>query len=120
MLGAGGFFDGRGLVAALAYGAAGIAMGTRFLLTHEVTVPDAVKQVYLETPVTGTVVTTQIDGVPQRVIKHRGDRPPRAVCPRAVANALRFRRLTGASLSGLAARGPGHAGAAATARGRRS
>src|SRR5204863_8920414 len=30
---AGGFFDGRGLVAALAYGAAGIAMATRFLLT---------------------------------------------------------------------------------------
>ena len=33
VIGAGGFFDGRGLVAALAYGAAGIAMGTRFLLT---------------------------------------------------------------------------------------
>ncbi len=44
VLGAGGFFDGRGLVAALAYGAAGIAMGTRFLLTRESTVPDAVKQ----------------------------------------------------------------------------
>ena len=33
VLGAGGFHDGRGLVAALAYGADGIAMGTRFLLT---------------------------------------------------------------------------------------
>ena len=33
VIAAGGFFDGRGLVAALAYGAAGIAMGTRFLLT---------------------------------------------------------------------------------------
>jgi NAD(P)H-dependent flavin oxidoreductase YrpB (nitropropane dioxygenase family) len=39
VLGAGGFFDGRGLVAALAYGAEGIAMGTRFLLTKESTVP---------------------------------------------------------------------------------
>ena len=57
MIGAGGFFDGRGLVAALAYGAAGIAMGTRFLLTQESRVPDAVKQMYLQTPVTGTVVT---------------------------------------------------------------
>ena len=47
VLAAGGFFDGRGLVAALAYGAAGIAMGTRFLLTSDSTVPDAVKQVYL-------------------------------------------------------------------------
>ena len=35
VIAAGGFFDGRGLVAALAYGAAGIAMGTRFLLTAE-------------------------------------------------------------------------------------
>ena len=34
VLGAGGFHDGRGLVAALAYGADGIAMGTRFLLTQ--------------------------------------------------------------------------------------
>ena len=34
VIAAGGFFDGRGLVAALAYGAAGIAMGTRFLLTR--------------------------------------------------------------------------------------
>ena len=47
MIAAGGFFDGRGLVAALAYGAAGIAMGTRFLLTSDSTVPDAVKEFYL-------------------------------------------------------------------------
>ena len=36
-----------GLVAALAYGADGIAMGTRFLLTQESRVPDVVKQRYL-------------------------------------------------------------------------
>ena len=42
VIAAGGFFNGRGLVAALAYGAAGIAMGTRFLLTHESTVPESV------------------------------------------------------------------------------
>lgn len=69
VLGAGGFVDGRGLVAALAYGAAGIAMGTRFLLTKESTVPQSVKEIYLKTPVTGTVVTKSIDGHPQRVIK---------------------------------------------------
>src|SRR3546814_20289313 len=40
VLGAGGFHDGRGLVAALAYGEAGIALGTRFLLTQESHVPD--------------------------------------------------------------------------------
>src|SRR6478609_5374317 len=52
---AGGFYDGRGLAAALAYGAAGVAMGTRFLLTSDSTVPDAVKQRYLEAGLDGTV-----------------------------------------------------------------
>src|SRR5205823_7605444 len=47
VIAAGGFFDGRGLAAALSYGAEGIAMGTRFLLTRESTVPDEVKQEYL-------------------------------------------------------------------------
>jgi NAD(P)H-dependent flavin oxidoreductase YrpB (nitropropane dioxygenase family) len=69
VIGAGGFYDGRGLVAALSYGAEGIAMGTRFLLTRESTVPDAVKQAYLDTPITGTVVTTAVDGFPQRVVR---------------------------------------------------
>ena len=44
-------------------------MGTRFLLTRESRVPDEVKQVYLATPVTGTVVSTAVDGAPQRVIR---------------------------------------------------
>ena len=48
VIAAGGFFDGRGLAAALSYGAAGVAMGTRFLLTSDSTVPDAVKQRYLD------------------------------------------------------------------------
>ena len=39
MIAAGGFFDGRGLVAALAYGASGVAMGTRFLLTRTARCP---------------------------------------------------------------------------------
>jgi NAD(P)H-dependent flavin oxidoreductase YrpB (nitropropane dioxygenase family) len=66
---AGGFFDGRGLAAALAYGAAGIGMGTRFLLTKDSTVPDAVKQKYLERDLTGTVVTTKVDGMPHRMLR---------------------------------------------------
>jgi NAD(P)H-dependent flavin oxidoreductase YrpB (nitropropane dioxygenase family) len=69
VIAAGGFFDGRGLVAALGYGAAGIAMGTRFLLTKESPVPDAVKQFYLAKAVTDTVVTTKVDGVPHRVLR---------------------------------------------------
>src|SRR5882757_4432724 len=59
---AGGFYDGRGLAAALAYGAAGIAMGTRFLLTSDSPVPDEVKRLYLERGLDGTVVTTKVDG----------------------------------------------------------
>ncbi|MEO6206241.1 MAG: nitronate monooxygenase, partial [Mycobacteriales bacterium] len=55
VIAAGGFFDGRGLVAALAYGAAGIAMGTRFLLTSDSAVSDAVKQVYLGKGVADTI-----------------------------------------------------------------
>ncbi len=69
VIAAGGYFDGRGLVAALAYGAAGIAMGTRFLLTSDSPVADAVKAVYLASDVTGTVVTTKVDGVPHRVLR---------------------------------------------------
>lgn len=66
---AGGFFDGRGLVAALAFGAEGIAMGTRFLLTRESPVPDPVKAVYLAKGVADTVVTDRIDGHPHRVLR---------------------------------------------------
>ena len=106
VLGAGGFFDGRGLVAALAYGAAGIAMGTRFLLTKESTVPDAVKKIYLETPVTGTVVTKSIDGHPQRVIRTElvdGLEGSGLVAGlfRALRHAWRFRTLTQTSMVSL-------------------
>jgi NAD(P)H-dependent flavin oxidoreductase YrpB (nitropropane dioxygenase family) len=96
---AGGFFDGRGLVAALAYGAVGIAMGTRFLLTSDSSVPDPVKQAYLSRTVTDTLVTTQVDGVPHRVLRtplvesleHSG---PVVGTARALANAVRFQQLS--------------------------
>ena len=48
MLASGGFGDGRGLVAALALGAEGINMGTRFCATKEAPVHDNVKQKYIE------------------------------------------------------------------------
>jgi len=102
VLAAGGFFDGRGLVAALAYGAAGIAMGTRFLLTQESTVPDAVKQFYLSKQVSDTVVTTKVDGVPHRVLRTEmvdeleGSTPVTAL-PRAIRNAFGFKKISGLS-----------------------
>jgi NAD(P)H-dependent flavin oxidoreductase YrpB (nitropropane dioxygenase family) len=100
VIAAGGFFDGRGLVAALAYGAAGIAMGTRFLLTSDSPVADAVKQVYLGADVTGTIVTTRVDGVPHRVLRtplvERLDRAGRlSGLVRSARNAAAFRGMSG-------------------------
>jgi NAD(P)H-dependent flavin oxidoreductase YrpB (nitropropane dioxygenase family) len=110
VLGAGGFHDGRGLVAALAYGADGIAMGTRFLLTQESHVPAAVKDRYTAATVFDTVVTTALDGAPQRVIRtdviDRIERSPRLLrFPRAARAALRFRKETGTPLGDLVREG---------------
>lgn len=66
---AGGFFDGRGLVAALAYGAQGIAMGTRFLMTRDSGVPEATLQRYLAVRDAEKIqVSHLVDGMPQRMI----------------------------------------------------
>ncbi len=107
---AGGFFDGRGLVAALAYGASAVAMGTRFLLTRDAPVSQAVKDVYLATPVTGTVVTTQVDGVPHRVLRTalvdrlERDRGPVRLA-RALRNAVIFQRESGTPWAQVAREG---------------
>ena len=69
VIAAGGFFDGRGLAAALSYGAAGVGMGTRFLLTRDSAVPDEVKRFYLGHDLTGTVVTDRVDGMPHRMLR---------------------------------------------------
>ncbi|WP_335940873.1 NAD(P)H-dependent flavin oxidoreductase [Streptomyces sp. PTD5-9] len=100
VIAAGGFHDGRGLVAALAYGAAGIAMGTRFLLTSDSTVPDAVKARYLAAGVKDVTVTTAVDGLPHRMLRtemvaaleHAGR--VRALA-QAVRRAAGFRRISG-------------------------
>lgn len=106
VVGAGGFRDGRGLVAALALGGAGIAMGTRFLLTKESQVPDHVKQIYLDTKANGTVVTKAVDGHPQRVIRtflidQLEKSNPLTRFPRAALNALSLMKVTGTSLPEL-------------------
>ncbi|MFI5495187.1 NAD(P)H-dependent flavin oxidoreductase [Actinoplanes sp. NPDC051859] len=103
---AGGFFDGRGLVAALAYGASGIAMGTRFLLTSDSPVSAEVKAHYLAASVTDTVVTTRVDGVPHRVlrtpfVRALEDAGPVSGLVRSVRHAQAFRRQTGLSWAAL-------------------
>ncbi|MFE9095107.1 NAD(P)H-dependent flavin oxidoreductase [Streptomyces sp. NPDC007264] len=97
---AGGFHDGRGLVAALAYGASGVAMGTRFLLTSDSTVPDAVKARYLAATVKDVTVTTAVDGLPHRMLRTPlVDALERAGRARALLHAVRrasgFRKLSG-------------------------
>ncbi|MGW7616373.1 NAD(P)H-dependent flavin oxidoreductase [Streptomyces antimycoticus] len=99
---AGGFFEGRGLVAALAYGAAGVAMGTRFLLTSDSTVPRAVQARYLQASVQDVTVTTKVDGLPHRMLRselvdtlERSGRT--AALLRAVRHAASFRKLSGLS-----------------------
>jgi len=103
----GGFFDGRGLVAALAYGASGVAMGTRFLLTSDSRVPDAVKQQYLERGLQDTVVSTRVDGMPHRVLRtglvnalESGSGVKSLVA--AVQNANKFKSMTGMKWQALA------------------
>ena len=94
VLGAGGYFDGRGLVAALAYGASGIAMGTRFLLTAESRVPDAVKASLPRDPGDRHGGHHQGRRRPPAGHPHRAGRPPRrASWLRNLPRALRQRPL---------------------------
>ncbi|MEU9213292.1 nitronate monooxygenase [Streptomyces sp. NPDC048415] len=99
---AGGFCDGRGLVAALAYGAAGVAMGTRFLLTSDSPVPDAVKASYLAATVNDVTVTRAVDGLPHRMLRSElVDSLENSGRTRALVQAVRraagFRRMSGLS-----------------------
>ncbi|QXC62989.1 nitronate monooxygenase family protein [Aquihabitans sp. G128] len=110
VLGAGGFHSGAGLVAALAYGADGIAMGTRFLLTAESRVPDDIKARYTAASVFDTVVTTALDGAPQRVIRTEMidglEKAPTVLkLPAALRRALAFRKQTGTPLKELVQEG---------------
>jgi NAD(P)H-dependent flavin oxidoreductase YrpB (nitropropane dioxygenase family) len=102
VIAAGGFFDGRGLVAALAYGASGIAMGTRFMLTEESPVPESIKRFYLGRSVTDAVVTRKVDGVPHRVLRtpfidrlERGGEAGSLL--RAIRSAMAFKKESGTS-----------------------
>jgi NAD(P)H-dependent flavin oxidoreductase YrpB (nitropropane dioxygenase family) len=77
-------------------------MGTRFLLTSDSPVPDAVKQVYLAAGLDGTVVTRRVDGVPHRVLRttmvdHLQQGGALTSLVRSARNAAAFRGLSGMS-----------------------
>ncbi|WP_199740347.1 NAD(P)H-dependent flavin oxidoreductase [Saccharopolyspora rhizosphaerae] len=110
VIAAGGFFDGRGLAAALCYGAAGVAMGTRFLLTTDSRVPDEVKQSYLRAQVGDTVVTSKVDGLPHRMLRTELTESTESQgllrrLPQALRRAVAFKALTGMSWRQLIADG---------------
>ncbi|MFV1951163.1 MAG: enoyl-[acyl-carrier-protein] reductase FabK [Nitrospinota bacterium] len=71
VIAAGGIADGRGLVAALALGAEGVQIGTRFVCASECTVHSAWKEAFLKAKDRNTVVTGRPTGHPVRVLKNK-------------------------------------------------
>ncbi|HMS19966.1 nitronate monooxygenase family protein [uncultured Sphingorhabdus sp.] len=97
---AGGFADGRGLAAALAYGACGIAMGTRFMMTSDSPVPTGPKSAYVKAGTGDIIVSTKVDGIPQRMIlnpllKRIEGSGKTAMWARAIEAGLEMKRQTG-------------------------
>ena len=70
VLAAGGIADARGLVAALALGAEGVCMGTRFLLTRESPLHDAIKARMLAARETDTTLVGRRFGDSIRVMRN--------------------------------------------------
>jgi enoyl-[acyl-carrier protein] reductase II len=70
VLAAGSIVDGRGLVAALALGAQGVWVGTRFIASHEAHAAEAYKKRITQIEADGTIVTRSFSGKPMRVIRN--------------------------------------------------
>jgi enoyl-[acyl-carrier protein] reductase II len=68
VIAAGGFADGRGLAAALALGAEGIAMGTRFMTTKESPLHTVYKNLSIEKDMSDTLYSDRFDGLLCRVL----------------------------------------------------
>ncbi|NLP17483.1 MAG: enoyl-[acyl-carrier-protein] reductase FabK [Firmicutes bacterium] len=74
VIAAGGIADGRGLAAALALGAQGVQIGTRFVCARECTVHPNFKNKILQARDRDTVVTGASTGHPVRILKNRFSR----------------------------------------------
>lgn len=83
VIAAGGIADGRGIVAALALGAAGVMLGTRFIAARESIAPPFFKESVLAAGSGDTLVSDAFTGLPMRVIRNRfvDDYAGRAVLP---------------------------------------
>jgi enoyl-[acyl-carrier protein] reductase II len=71
VLAAGAFVDGRGLAAALAFGAQGVWMGTRFIASQEARANEGYKKRITEISSADTAVTRSYSGKPMRVVRNR-------------------------------------------------
>ncbi len=71
VIASGGIVDGRGLAACLLLGAAGVQIGTRFLLARESAAPPVYRAALVSAVETDTVVTTSFTGRPARSIRNR-------------------------------------------------
>ncbi len=69
VIAAGGFADGRGIAAALALGAEGVAMGTRLMTTKESPLHENYKKLAQEKEVYDTLFSKRFDGILCRVMK---------------------------------------------------
>lgn len=69
IIAAGGFIDGRGLMAALSLGAGGVAMGTAFMSTKESPLHDTYKKLSLEKTIEDTIYGPYFDGLGCRSMK---------------------------------------------------
>jgi enoyl-[acyl-carrier protein] reductase II len=68
---AGGIADARGLVAAIALGADGVQMGSRFIVVMESLVPQSTKSAIIDSHIEDTVITGNITGLRCRVLKNK-------------------------------------------------
>jgi enoyl-[acyl-carrier protein] reductase II len=71
VIAAGGIADGRGVAAALMLGAAGVQLGTRFLVSHECTVHENYKRMVIKARDIDTTVTGRSGGHPVRTLKNK-------------------------------------------------
>jgi enoyl-[acyl-carrier protein] reductase II len=71
VLAAGSIVDGRGLAAALAFGAQGVWMGTRFIASHEARANEGYKKRITEISSADTSITRSYSGKPMRVVRNR-------------------------------------------------
>lgn len=71
VIAAGGIVDGRGLVAALALGAEGVQMGTRFMCAEECTISQLIKDRIIKAKDRATVITGRATGHPVRCLDNR-------------------------------------------------